>query len=195
MPTPASDIQILPEHLFAYDDGKLNVEESQIVFHGTTGIKYLEDYLYGDCHLMALALHAVSKLPMGAIIGTFWDDDDQPFRGLVHAYCVADKPEGAWGLDGRGFRLVEEYLNEYPHEGEFQLEEGIGVNGLIHDWIDRGLLRAFESGEEAALTSYAEQLKQLGVLNSELASISDIAEPLPGSSTGCSCSDWESSCP
>lgn len=195
MPTPAPDTLIPPEHLFAYDDGMLNVEESQLVFHGATGTKRLEDYLYGDCHLMALALHAVSELPMGAIIGTFWDDNDQPFLGLVHAYCVADKPDGAWGLDGRGFRLADEYLNEYPHEGELQVVQGIEVHGLIHDWIDRGLLRSFESGEEAALISYAEQLKQLGVLDTELASRSEIAEPLPSPFPSHYRAAWESPCP
>jgi len=66
-----------------------------------------EHYLYGNCHVFALALHRVSGWPLG----TAMDDDMQVGLCLTHAFAPVD------GLivDIKGARTFDEMLADFPH--------------------------------------------------------------------------------
>lgn len=72
-----------------------------------------ENYLYGECHVLALALHAHSGLPLLALL------DNDPFLGgdecLVHVGVAL----GAGLLDGRGWTSLENIKAKYPTYAPF----------------------------------------------------------------------------
>lgn len=159
--------------LYAYDDGKLNVHEDFVIHKGAEHDRTVEVYLHGDCHLMALALSKVSGIPLGVMIeeDAFWTDDGVPMNALNHAYCILERDEGeSLVLDARGFRLRSETREEYAFESDCTELQGSLAESILHDWINAGLLRGFEPGEEQALIGYAESLKALGVMSPELMS-------------------------
>lgn len=59
------------------------------------------DYLHGKCHLLAIALHDITGLPMGAYLETRFHDHHDISRGyvaLVHAFVI----DGYDAIDIRG---------------------------------------------------------------------------------------------
>lgn len=70
--------------------------------------------LHGSCHLMALALHETTGLPIGAVLGGY---DGKAW--LVHAF-VAD---GDDAIDVKGRRGIDEMLQEFLDDGSFDASD------------------------------------------------------------------------
>jgi hypothetical protein len=64
-----------------------------------------EEFLHGRCHLLAVALHELTGLPIGAYLDT---DIESGGTVLVHAFVV----EGDDGIDVRGRITVDDILDD-----------------------------------------------------------------------------------
>ena len=85
-------------------------------FMGISASSYDEKYLYGKCHIFALALHKLSKLPIYALMD--YDPEIQAVC-LVHATVkVVDKTINSdvsyQVLDISGLQNPDEVVDKYP---------------------------------------------------------------------------------
>lgn len=121
----------------------------------------VDDYLYGRCHLFALAASRALGLKLRIIIDPAPLDDDLyplPNPVLCHAGCVIPD-ESELVLDARGVLDQSEWIREYC-PGEYEV--------LEHDdalaWLETFLPAEFDPGEEQALTTYALAMQACGLL-------------------------------
>lgn len=124
---------------------KDNAVVYQKVFMDEIIIKTCSDYLYGDCHLFALALHDYFKDNSRIVLVWQHEDDNlDDFGFLAHAFVVID--EDYW-VDCRG--VIDEDLvkNEYIENEDliFLIEENADI--VLDDYIKNLYLEDFFEDE------------------------------------------------
>lgn len=75
-----------------------------------------EEHLHGRCHLLAVALHEATGLPLGAYLDEAWVDTADggvEMTVLVHAFVV----DGTDAIDIRGRVPLDEVLDEFDFNG------------------------------------------------------------------------------
>lgn len=100
------------------EEGRLNGEE--------------EEFLHGKCHLLAVALHELTGLPMGAYLDEATverNGEDLELIVLVHAFVV----DGDEAIDIRGRVPLEEVVDD-----EFEFFEPWFVNPTAEDLFSLG---------------------------------------------------------
>lgn len=87
-----------------------------------------EEHLHGRCHLIAVALHEATGLPLGAFLDETWvetNDGGVEMVVLVHAFVV----DGEDAIDIRGRIPMEDVLDE------FDFNEPWLVNPTVSDLL------------------------------------------------------------
>lgn len=110
------------------------------------------DYNYGSCHVLAIALHRLTTLPLHACIN--WNEDMQ-CTVLVHAWISL--PDN-FALSAGGVEELDSMLSRYP-EAQERSAELIALTEVELVEI-LGLDQAGLEGEIAAATATAESLAQ-----------------------------------
>lgn len=114
-------------YLFEYDNNFLHIGDSFRISENYC----VEDYLYGRCHIFALALSSRMGYKIGAII------DDNPYHNingypcLEHAFCIIDEE---LVIDARGIKSKEEIIDEYGFESN-EIVILDDAKDLLEQWI------------------------------------------------------------
>lgn len=105
----------------------------------------LENYLHGDCHIFAQALHEV----FGYRIQVAMDECDLELEEpvLIHAYCY----KGNAIIDARGVSEKSEALE--PFDYTFADIQDISPE-VIGEWVQQGVLHSPDAGQYEALVAH-----------------------------------------
>lgn len=149
----------LAKHLYEHDSAYLNVKEDYVIdkSHNYT----VDYYMFGRCHLAALALHEELGLEIGLFIDhqAIIDDMVTDVQALVHAYCYLDEE---FIIDAQGGRTKTEQEDLYlPQAFDPDEIRGPEAKQLLLDWIKAGKLVDYEAGEQQALASFVRQMRKL----------------------------------
>jgi hypothetical protein len=146
----------LNKYLFEYDFDFLHVcREFKI------SEKYsIENYLYGRCHIFALALSEHTNFKVGALIDNEPFHDTNGFPCLEHAFCYFNDD---LIIDARGIKSKKEILQEYCSESN-DIIEIKDAKELLQDWIQQKLLIKATKNELKDLDIYIEKMKNSNVL-------------------------------
>lgn len=107
-----------------------------------------EDYLYGDCHIFAQALHQVFGYQMHLAIDKF--DLELETDVLVHAYCT----NGNHAIDARGVIAEADILEAYDYNDiMFRYVNMDELKALM----DSGYLHHPEAGQMEEVIRYIEE--------------------------------------
>ncbi|WOF81602.1 hypothetical protein P5704_027270 (plasmid) [Pseudomonas sp. FeN3W] len=150
--------------LFDYDDF-INVREEFSV-DDKNGLK-VGDYVYGRCHLFALALARQLRMKIGIFVDEecIPDGGEEPIRVLVHAFCVLDNDRV---IDARGVRYKIDMLREFsPLAFEFNELAGKEAEAQLNEWMSNEPALQAKSGEESALRDYIKDMCKFGVLDAK----------------------------
>lgn len=111
----------------------------------------LEDYLHGDCHIFAQALHQVFGYKMSFAI----DECDLELGGetLIHAFCQTE----AGAMDGRGF-VTESELTE-PYDYSFLSFQKVDM-AEVKRWEQSGFLHETTPEQLAEAIRFIEENKE-----------------------------------
>ena len=110
-----------------------------------------EDYLYGDCHIFAQALHEVFGYQMKLAIDEF--DLELEKEVLVHAFCYV----GNQIIDARGVSNATETLEPYDYnEVTFRKIEQADLEGMMEE----GFVHRPEVGQYEKLVAYLQKNKE-----------------------------------
>ena len=141
-----------------YDCLYPQVKETEIIFKN----KSVGCYLYGSCHLFAIAYAELNNQEITALFSEIESDktDSGYISALDHAYCIEDSVL----IDARGQSGIEEVESDYSVDSMNSFRQ---VNALktIKEWVKVGLLADFESGEKEALISFIEKCKKSSIYN------------------------------
>lgn len=91
-----------------------------------------DDYLYGECHVFALALQEVFGYQMKFALDEF--DEELEREVLIHAFCF----EGDHVIDARGISHASDVLEPYDYndvhfeEVELSALEQMMESGFVH---------------------------------------------------------------
>lgn len=117
----------------------------------------IETYLYGRCHLFALALSRVFPYEMEF----FWDEEAWFDEGevvgtaLVHAYCILPNH---MCVDARGILSKEDILNDYDWNSPSYLK---ATKEMVEEWIKEGVLDSPVQDELQHLQLYIQENQHL----------------------------------
>lgn len=168
------------EHLEEYDFSFLRIKEETPLFILNNKIFTNSDYLYGRCHLFALAYSEVTGSDIGVFISeipkyetdfSIYDNDDESYNdeiinALDHAFCYTENKDLV--IDAKGLNYISELEQEYCSDS---INPEVLINGkeIILNWIEQGKLVDFEAGEEEKLIHFIKnQFLKYGLNKDEL---------------------------
>lgn len=152
------------EHLEEYDFSFLRIKEETPLFILNNKIFTNSDYLYGRCHLFAMAYSKFTGKDIGVFISEIdkyatdfseYDDnegyEDEIINALDHAFCHTEYDSLV--IDAKGLNYISELEEEYCSDS---INHEILHNGkeIILNWIEQGKLVDFEAGEEEKLIHF-----------------------------------------
>ena len=127
----------------------------------------VSDYVYGRCHLFALALSRQKQMKVGIFVDEecIPDGGEEPIRVLVHAFCLLDNDRV---IDARGIRYKIDMLREFaPLAFEFNELVGKEAEAQLHEWMNNEPALQAKEGEELALRKYINDMCKFGLLDTK----------------------------
>lgn len=122
----------------------------------------LSDYIYGRCHIFALALQEELGYEMEFLWDTdYWfDGEDFPSKVLIHAYCILPKGKEFKGkyLDARG--LVSKRMIELEYDWNTRCYE-LTSKEQLKEIINNLVLEAPEIGEIQAIRKFIRENRHI----------------------------------
>ena len=110
----------------------------------------LENYLHGECHLFALALHQVFGYEMVFVFDEM--DSEVETEVLIHAYCK----NGEHCVDARGVFEEKNALDDYDYNLPYQVDVS---KKEAYSLIETGFLHAPAFGQMDNLMDYVQANK------------------------------------
>lgn len=106
--------------MMLYEDylNSINIDENEYL-NLKIGNTPLEDYLHGQCHVFALALHLEFGFPMVYSIDEY--DLERECEVLIHAFCL----HGHYAVDVRGYMHSDDILDDFDYNSPYNTEVSV----------------------------------------------------------------------